>query len=429
MNPDGSVWVKPYTPAGTYTLKYLIEEKENRLNYAESQITIEVIAADIEAIHDVATGINGKDGGVTTSVLENDLLAGQKLLPKDVILKPLASPISGMVMQDDGSVIIPPGTPSNTYSFPYEICEKINPTNCHQAVMRITVSAAKIVAADDISIGIHALTGGITQSVLANDQLNGLAVIPAEVILTPDASPLVGMNMNIDGSVTVLASTPAGTYNFGYKICELINPTNCSRANMLITVYANLIEANDDVALGMNGYAGATTPSVLINDRLNGEPFTLDKVTLYPGTPPVDGMLMNADGSITIAAGTPAGPYRFTYKICEVANPGNCNGATMIITVVPAVIQALDDMHVGINGNSGGQTQSVLDNDLLNGLKVDPASVRLVAGSSPVTGMLMNTQDGTVSVAPGSAAGNYSYPYMICSVLNPTNCSTAVMRI
>ena len=194
-------------------------------------------------------------------------------------------------------------------------------------------------------------------------------------------------------------------------------------------LHANLIEANDDVALGMNGYAGATTPSVLINDRLNGEPFTLDKVTLYPGTPPVDGMLMNADGSITIAAGTPAGPYRFTYKICEVANPGNCNAATMIITVVPAVIQALDDMHVGINGNSGGQTQSVLDNDLLNGLKVDPASVRLVAGSSPVTGMLMNTQDGTVSVAPGTAAGNYSYPYMICSVLNPTNCSTAVMRI
>lgn len=429
MNPDGTVLVKPYTPAGTYKYTYLIREIENPLNDADAEITITVVEADIEAVDDVATGINGKDGGVTQSVFENDLLAGQLLLAKDVKLKAGASPVSGMFMNLDGTVTIAPGTPSNTYNYPYQICELINPSNCSSAVMRITVSAAKIVAVDDISIGIHALTGGITQSVLANDQLNGVTVIPAEIVLTPDASPLVGMSMNIDGSVTVLAGTAAGTYNFGYKICERINPTNCSKANMLITVFANLIEAFDDVALGMNGYAGATTGSVLLNDRLNGEPFTSDKINLYPGTPPVDGMLMNPDGRISIPAGTPAGPYRFPYKICEVANPMNCSSAVMVITVVPAVIQALDDMSVGINGNSGGRTQSVLDNDLLNGLKIDPSTVRLIAGSSPVTGMLMNTQDGTVSVAPGTAAGNYTYPYMICSVLNPTNCSTAVMRI
>ena len=37
--------------------------------------------------------------------------------------------------------------------------------------------------------------------------------------------------------------------------------------------------------------------------------------------------------------------------------------------------------------------------------------------------------DGTITIAPNTEAGTYTYPYTICEVLNPTNCDTAVATV
>ena len=37
--------------------------------------------------------------------------------------------------------------------------------------------------------------------------------------------------------------------------------------------------------------------------------------------------------------------------------------------------------------------------------------------------------DGTITIAPGTTAGTYTYPYTICEVLNPLNCDTATATI
>jgi len=155
-------------------------------------------------------------------------------------------------------------------------------------------------------------------------------------------------------------------------------------------------------------------------------------VTLTPGaapTPAAGSITMNADGTITIAAGTTAGVYTYPYTICEVLNPANCDTATATIVVSAAVIDAVDDGPTTIP-STGATTPSVLTNDTLNGGAVSVGvggNVTLTPGAGPVTalGSITMNPDGTITIAPDTTAGTYLYPYTICEVLNPTNCNTA----
>ena len=61
--------------------------------------------------------------------------------------------------------------------------------------------------------------GGNTTTVFSNDTLNGVAFVPADVTPTITADGgLTGVSINPDGTLTVPADTPAGTYNVTYQI-------------------------------------------------------------------------------------------------------------------------------------------------------------------------------------------------------------------
>ncbi len=73
----------------------------------------------------------------------------------------------------------------------------------------------------------------------------------------------------------------------------------------------------------MNGVAGSVTTATV---DFTPTPFTETGVTL------------NADGTVTVAAGTPAGTYTTTYTICDKVNTDNCDTATVTIRVTAPVI-------------------------------------------------------------------------------------------
>ena len=80
---------------------------------------------------------------------------------------------------------------------------------------------------------------------------------------------------------------------------------------------------------------GGTTPTVVSNDTVNGQPVVLGpngNATVVPGTGPVGITMDPATGVITVPAGTAPGSYPFPYQICPV-NGGACVPATATVTV------------------------------------------------------------------------------------------------
>ena len=299
----------------------------------------------------------------------------------------------------------------------------------------VTVTAPVIDAVNDSFGPVNGATGNPSAgNAYTNDTLNGVAVNAADITgtVTSPATPINGGPVPVldlaTGVVSVPAGTPAGSYTIGYQICEVLNPTNCDTATITVTVTAPVIDAVNDSFGPVNGGSGGTTPSVLDNDTLNGTPVNPAAVTLTPGTSPNPGLVMNPDGTITIAPNTPAGSYTYPYTICEITNPTNCDSAVATVTVTAPVIVATDDNFGPVNGGDGSTTPSVLGNDSVNGGTVDPSAVTLTPGTSPHPGLVMNP-DGTITIAPGTPTGSYSYPYEICDRANPGNCASAVAVI
>jgi hypothetical protein len=68
------------------------------------------------------------------------------------------------------------------------------------------------------------------------------------------------------------------------------------------------------------------------NDTLSGIPVKPADVILTTVSNPA--LTLNPDGTITIAAGTPAGPQTLEYQICEIgSNPANCSTASVTVNV------------------------------------------------------------------------------------------------
>ncbi len=436
LNGDGIIDVAAGTPAGTYQLTYQICEVLNPTNCDTAVASVTVDAAPIVANDDSATGVNGVTGATgVIDVFTNDTLNGVAVNPSDVTLtETIADPNGYLTLNGDGTIDVAAGTPAGTYQLTYQICEVLNPTNCDTAVASVTVDAAPIVANDDSATGVNGVTGATgVIDVFTNDTLNGVAVNPSDVTLTETiADPNGYLTLNGDGTIDVAAGTPAGTYQLTYQICEVLNPTNCDTAVASVTVDAAPIVANDDSATGVNGVTGATgVIDVFTNDTLNGVAVNPSDVTLTETIADPNGYLtLNGDGTIDVAAGTPAGTYQLTYQICEVLNPTNCDTAVASVTVDAAPIVANDDSATGVNGVTGATgVIDVFTNDTLNGVAVNPSDVTLTETIADPNGYLTLNGDGTIDVAAGTPAGTYQLTYQICEVLNPTNCDTAVASV
>ncbi|KWS04093.1 internalin, putative [Lysobacter capsici AZ78] len=432
----GAVNVAPGTPAGTYTLVYRLCEVLNPTNCDDATVTVTVDAAAIVANNDTGTPVNGSTGGTAVpNVLVNDTLDGNPVTPADVTLTQVSTTNPGVTLNTTtGAVNVAPGTPAGTYTLTYQICELLNPTNCDDATVTVTVDAAPIVANDDTGTPVNGSTGGIAVTdVRGNDTLNGVAVTPAEVTLSQVSSTNPGITLDTGtGAVNVAPGTPAGTYTLVYRLCEVLNPSNCDDATVTVTVNAAPIVANDDTGAPVNGRTGGTAVAdVRGNDTLNGNPVVPAEVTLSQVSSTNPGITLNTGtGAVDVAPNTPAGTYTLVYRLCEVLNPSNCDDATVTVTVNAAPIVATNDTGAPVDGRSGGvAVPNVLVNDTLNGNPVTPADVALTQVSTSNPGVTLDPATGAVNVAPGTPAGSYTLTYQICELLNPSNCSTATVSV
>ncbi|MGC4039747.1 MAG: gliding motility-associated C-terminal domain-containing protein, partial [Flavobacterium sp.] len=472
----GQVYVPAGTPAGTYTIVYNLCEKLNPTNCDPATVTITVTAPAIIAQDDTLPGGNGTTGNPNIgNVLNNngngsDTLNGATaaITLVNITVTTPAAPINGgpvpTLSTTTGDVSVPAGTPAGTYTIVYNLCEKLNPTNCDPATVTITVTAPAIIAQDDTLPGGNGTTGNsnignvLNNNGNGNDTLNGnnALITQVNITVTTPATPIGGAPVPVlapaTGIVSVPAGTPAGTYTIVYNLCEKLNPTNCDPATVTITVTAPAIIAQDDTISGGNGTTGNPNAGNVLNnngngpDTLNGNPVNISQVNITVTTPatPINGgpvpSIDVATGQISVPAGTPAGTYTIVYNLCEKLNPTNCDPATVTITVTAPAIIAQDDTISGGNGTTGNPNAgNVLNNngngpDTLNGnpVNISQVNITVTTPATPINGGPVPSIDvatGQISVPAGTPAGTYTIVYNLCEKLNPTNCDPATVTI
>ncbi|WP_162253735.1 DUF11 domain-containing protein, partial [Lysobacter sp. Root690] len=225
----------------------------------------------IVAIDDSGAVTSGASGGTAVAnVLVNDTLNGQPATTATVTISQVSTSNPNVTIDPaTGAVNVAAGTAAGNYTLRYRICETADPTNCTEADVDVQVGAAAILAVDDTGTPVNGSAGGTAvPDVRANDLLNGAPVVAADVVLTQVSTTNPGVTLNTaTGAVTVAPGTPAGTYTLVYRLCELLNPTNCDDATVTVTVNAAPIVATDDTGTPVNGRTGGTVvPDVRVND-------------------------------------------------------------------------------------------------------------------------------------------------------------------
>ncbi|WP_376776975.1 gliding motility-associated C-terminal domain-containing protein [Flavobacterium covae] len=448
LNPNGTVSIPANTPAGTYTVNYTICEVNNPKNCSNVSSNVVVDTPQIIAITETTTPINGLSGGTTAPLTANDTLNGALVTvgtaPGNVQITASTVPMgSGLILNPNGTVSIPANTPAGTYTVNYTICEVNNPKNCSNVSSNVVVDTPQIIAITETTTPINGLSGGTTAPLTANDTLNGALVTvgtaPGNVQITASTVPMgSGLILNPNGTVSIPANTPAGTYTVNYTICEVNNPKNCSNVSSNVVVDTPQIIAITETTTPINGLSGGTTAPLTANDTLNGALVTVGtapgNVQITASTVPIgSGLILNPNGTVSIPANTPAGTYTVNYTICEVNNPKNCSNVSSNVVVDTPQIIAITETTTPINGLSGGTTAPLTANDTLNGALVTvgtaPGNVQITASTVPMGSGLILNPNGTVSIPANTPAGTYTVNYTICEVNNPKNCSNVSSNI
>ncbi len=450
----------------------------------------------IDAINDAPAAVNSATGATISNVVANDTFdsATDPAIDTVVIINEAGTaadgmttlglnltPTSGSIIldPDTGEVTVAPNTTAGTYVYTYEICDVVNSTNCDTATVTVVVEPAPIDAINDAPAAVDGLAGATIPNVVANDTFNSVQNPAIDTVVTinesgtaADGLTTLGLDMSpasggitLDpdtGEVTVAPNTTAGTYVYTYEICDVVNPTNCDTATVTVVVDAAPIDAIDDAPVNVDSTTGATLPNVVANDNFDGNtnPSIGTDVTVKETGTSADGStalgldMIPASGSITlnpltgeisVAANTTAGTYVYTYEICDVVNPTNCDTATATVVVDPAPIDAIDDTPANVDSVAGATIPNVVANDTFNGT-VNPAigtvvtvneagtaadgSTVLGLDTTPTAGSItLDPNTGEVTVAPNTTMGTYVYTYEICDVVNPTSCDTATVTI
>ncbi len=277
-------------------------------------------------------------------------------------------------------------------------------------------------AASDFAFRVNSETGGnAVVNIYSNDESNGFVLNPIDVQLTiVEPFPANSLILKPNGDVDVPPNTPPGTYKMIYQVRT--GEGEVSRATVTVEVIEYRPYAFDDNVSLDNSLGLDNAVNVIDNDLLNLLPTTIAQLILTEVTNTTSGILtLNADGAVDVAEGVPSGTYSLVYQICDRANPGKCDQATVTVFVNETKIIAVDDDFGVINASRAGIVGNVLNNDLLNNEPVNKERVFVeLTDSAGLSGVSLS-QDGILTLPDGLPLGVYTFVYEIIETVNPLN--------
>ena len=432
------------------------------------------------------------------SVFTNDRLNGKLIDIQKVIfsLLPQSTPIS-FVITKDGNIIVPAQTPIGRYTLNYRICDNSQPLKnkslkpiCKTATVTIavlqsvttpttainttittTTTPAVITLSDDTytitttaSITTTATTVG---SVFTNDHMNGKPIDIQKVIfsLLPQSTPNAFV-ITKDGNIIVPSQTPIGHYTLNYRICDNSQNTKdknfkpiCQTATVTIAILQSVttptivtptvITLLDDTYTLTTTESATTTAttvgSIFTNDRLNGKPIDIQKVTfsLSPQSTPFS---VTKDGNIIVPTQTPIGRYTLNYRICynsQTSKDKICQTATITIAILQTPVTPTVSATVETATSSTTQSvtnQPIAEPDSVTTPMNTPISIAVLDNDTPYTTFLkivvfpMNgdafvKEDNTILYRPRTRfIGTDYFVYALCTP-SSQSCTTATVTV
>ena len=434
VDGTGKLVVPNNTTPNTYTVTYKICDKANPgvCDTAVVKIKVTGSTSTIDAVDDGEKTLP-RTGGIV-EVLTNDTLNSSPATKDNVTVAiDNNGGLTGLTVNGDGKLVVPNNTTPNTYTVTYKICDKANPGVCDTAVVKITIVTGPVIdAVNDPDVTMPRTGGNI--NILSNDTLNGNPATKDNVRITiEDNDGLTVLMIDPDtGFLVVPNNAPVGVYMVTYKICAKANTGLCDTAKVRITITGGApryIEAIDDGVWEVGTQGEFLTPSILDNDRLGSKVGLVSSDVLIERTQgqpaPDNHLVMNDDGRITVRRGIAIGTYIYYYTIIDRANSNQTSSAKAIIKVVNFVAQQ-DEFEITNTKNTPKNTPSVITNDEIDGRKspVIGTDVTLTPGTPSHPNLQMNP-DGTITIAPNTPDGTYTYEYTICRVSAPGDCKTA----
>ena len=440
----GSVTVSNNTPAGVYTISYEV--------CAGSACTSATVTVTVPQLQPYLPNNNMVYTNTTTTTAGNIINGGTVGTQTATtgtggnvtitVVTPATPQVPGdtvPTLNPDGTVTVPTGTRSGTYTITYQVCTTATPTSCITGVVTITVSPTATVtptAGNNMYDVPTSGTATVVGSVLSNDTIDGIVAATATNVTVNVTTAPVGTDVPIIGSnglVMVPANATPGVYTYTYHICSVVTPTNCStEATVTVTVRQpvpvlpnnNMVYTDTTTTTAGNIINGGTVGTQTATTGTGGN-VTITVVT--PATPQVPGdtvPTLNPDGTVTVPTGTRSGTYTITYQVCTTATPTSCITGVVTITVSTTVTPTVPPVAVTDSATTAKGTPvtiSVLANDTLNGA-VTPTVV-----THPTNGTAVENTDGTIEYRPYTGfVGTDSFVYEIC---NGAGCSSATVTV
>ncbi len=299
-----------------------------------------------------------------------------------------------------------------------------------------------ILAVDDvvtIAVGAAGNTADEEVTVWVNDKFNGAFLRDLDAVtLKLVSSTHDNVKLDEDGTIEVSSGTAAGTYTLIYRICEQLNPSNCSEGTVTVMVASAPIRTVDDQATVVGSVGGAVLDDVTANDTLNGVAPRLGddgNATVAPDGAWPEAIVLDKDtGKVSVLPHTPEGTHTLRYKLCEKLNKdSNCEIGHVTITVTAALVLAVHDAGSALTGLSATAVASVVANDTIGGLPVKlgvggNATVAMAGPGWPAA-IQLDQNTGAVTVAANIEAAVYSVQYRLCEQLNSKNCAVGTIEI
>ena len=177
---------------------------------------------------------------------------------------------------------------------------------------------------------------------------------------------------------------------------------------------------------------GTAIANVRSNDTINGIPATSANTTIAAQGIWPAGLSMNTSaGTVDVAAGTAAGTYSMSYQLCDSNAPSNCKTAIIVVSVNAAgatpIIAAEDSASVSPT-QTGPVIPNIRSNDSLNGAPATNANTTVsVLGNWPA-GVTLDPSGAVIAANP-LPTGTHVFQYQLCEAAQPTNCTTANVRL